>query len=906
MSNEKKNLIKFHFYLRFHTKFGESIFVLGNARELGEMEINNKVPLQYVSEDFWKIELDIDVSNVSDDQLRYKYIFVDNDGDQLNESGFERCIDLLSLCEIELVKVYDVWNFSGEFDNVFFTSPFKNILLPKAPRSDERLVSEVTHLFKIKAPLLKEHEAVCILGDAGLANWNTTNPVLLQKQGDWWSVSLQLGAGEFPLAYKYGVFNIQTNEFVKYENGSNRVCFEPPVKNGLVIVADGFIELPNNTWKGAGVSLPVFSLRTENGLGVGEFQDLKLLVDWAKRTGLKLIQLLPVNDTTATFTWKDSYPYAAISAFALHPIFLNIEKVAGKKYDEIEEGLPRKQIELNSLTAVDYEAVLTTKLSLLQKIYGEFGADCLNNDQCKKFIEKNGKWLKPYAAFCYLRDKYKTADASQWKTNSVYKEAEIEKFFKPKSAAYKKVNFYCWLQFHLHEQLCDAVDYAHENGVVIKGDIPIGVYRYGVDTWVAPELFNMQLQAGAPPDHFAVNGQNWGFPTYNWQKMQENGFAWWQQRFEQMSYYFDAFRIDHILGFFRIWSIPVHAVQGIMGRFDPCLPVYKNEFGENGIWFDVNRFCKPYITEGVLYEIFGDATEEIKIQFLQRNSPETYALLPEFDTQRKVEAWFAIKGATAENDKVKNALYDLISNVILFEQEGSDGNEFHFRIAIDHTLSFQLLPDDAKRRMWDLYINYFFQRQDHFWKQESMKKLPGLKEATNMLVCGEDLGMVPGCVPEVMKQLGILSLEIQRMPKQSDVEFFNPEKAPYLSVVTPSTHDMSTVRGWWQENRETTQHFYNSVLGQSGEAPYYCEPWINRAIILQHLFSPAMWSIFQIQDLLGISGELRRASPQDERINIPANPQHYWRYRMHLNLEQLLKEDAFNEELEGYVKNSGR
>ena len=894
--------MRFHFYVRFHTKFGEALYISGNANELGGQGI---VPMQYMSNDYWKLEIEIDVNGVSADMLEYKYFFKNSDGEMIQEFGYDRKIDLPDLHGNDSVKIYDVWNYSGEFSNVFFTSPFKNILLPQPPKTEAHLVTNPTHIFKVKAPLLQKDEVVCILGNhQNLHDWETNKPLLLQKENDWWTISIELNNSKFPVAYKYGIYNTRKKEFANYEGGSNRVCFQQPVENGRVILHDGFIYMQNNTWKGAGVSLPVFSLRSENGLGVGEFNDLKQLVDWAKNTWLKLIQLLPVNDTTATYTWKDSYPYAAISAFALHPVFLNIEKVAGKKYEAIADGLADKQNKLNALPHVDYEAVLKLKLEILKKLYNEQGAECLKDNACREFVEKNEEWLKPYAAFCYLRDKYKTADASQWKTNTVYKKEEIEKLFKPRSAAYKEVNFHCWLQYQLHEQLCDAVEYAHENGIIIKGDIPIGVYRYGVDAWVAPELYKMHLQAGAPPDDFAATGQNWGFPTYNWKKMQEDGFGWWKQRFEQMSHYFDAFRIDHILGFFRIWSIPLNAVQGIMGKFDPAIPVYKNEFGENGIWFDADRLCQPYITDSVLHEMFGEEAEKIRKQFLQKNGPDTYAMLPEFDTQRKVEAWFAKNDPG--NDPLKSALYDLISNVILFEQEGSQGNEFHFRIAIDQTLSFRYLPDDIKRRLWDLYINYFFKRQDDFWKKESMKKLPGLKEATNMLVCGEDLGMVPGCVPDVMRQLGILSLEIQRMPKQTGIEFFNPADAPYLSVVTPSTHDMSTIRGWWQEDRGATQHFYNSVLGQGGEAPYFCEPWINRAIVLQHLFSPAMWSIFQVQDLLGMSGELRRELPEEERINIPADPNHYWRYRMHISLEQLLKEEAFNDELRGYVINSGR
>jgi 4-alpha-glucanotransferase len=373
-----------------------------------------------------------------------------------------------------------------------------------------------------------------------------------------------------------------------------------------------------------------------------------------------------------------------------------------------------------------------------------------------------------------------------------------------------------------------------------------------------------------------------------------------------MSDYFDAFRIDHILGFFRIWSIPVHAVQGIMGRFVPCLPVHINEFGENGIWFDYQRFCKPFINDEILYEVFGDLAGMVKSEFLIPNDAGGYDLQEGYQTQKQVEDHFAEQEQTEEVDRLRLGLYDLISNVLFFEEENSQGQHLHFRISMEKTSTFRHLIPHVQERLRHLYINYFYRRQDDFWKKEAMHKLPQLKAATNMLVCGEDLGMVPHCVPEVMNQLGILSLEIQRMPKDPQKEFFHPNDAPYLSVITPSTHDMSTIRGWWEENRERTQHFYNHVLGQWGEAPYYCESWINRAIVLQHLYSPAMWSIFQLQDILGMNDALRREKPQEERINDPANPKNYWQYRMHIPLEDLIKETTFNEELRDYVVNSGR
>ena len=416
----------------------------------------------------------------------------------------------------------------------------------------------------------------------------------------------------------------------------------------------------------------------------------------------------------------------------------------------------------------------------------------------------------------------------------------------------------------------------------------------------------MDWQAGAAPDDFTAIGQNWGFPTYNWKKMQQDGFAWWKQRFEQMSHYFDTFRIDHILGFFRIWSIPTDAIQGVLGRFVPCIPITKEEFSQNGISIDYQRFCTPHINEEVLHALFGQQQFQVKEQFLIRDASGNWVFSPLYDSQLKIEKYFDSIQKTEADYRIKTGLLELHANLILLEEPNSGGNKYHFRIGIEKTWSFKQLDEHLKDKLMELYHDYFYRRQDHFWYHEAMQKLPFLKEATNMLICGEDLGMVPHCVPDVMQQTGILSLEIQRMPKDPNQSFFNPAQAPYLSVVTPSTHDMSTIRGWWEENRSRTQYFYNHVMEQWGEAPQFCEAWINRAIVLQHLKSPAMWSIFQLQDLLGMSDTIRRTDPREERINDPANPKHYWQYRLHLNLEALIEKKEFTKLVRQSVADAGR
>ncbi len=899
--------MKLQFYLRFHTQVGQSLWLGGNIEELGNDDPSKAIPMIFLNEDYWELAVEVK-KKVLQNVVRYKYYLQNENGELVAEWGDDRTIDLYRK-ELQEVQMVDTWNHAGEYENVFYTLPFKNVLLKTtSERSKNSGDKNFTHLFKVKAPLLRKNEVVCLLGSGDiLGEWSTDNPALLTREENWWVLKINIEDGSFPIAYKYGIYDLKENKFLRFENGNNRLLFSDGNRKKVTILHDGFVHLPNNTWKGAGVAIPVFSLRSKNSAGVGEFLDIKLLVDWAVQSGLRLIQLLPVNDTIATNTWLDSYPYAAISAFALHPIYINLAKVAGKKHAEIISPLRKKMRGLNSGDVVDYEEVIKLKMTALKDLYEVMEEECFSSDEYKAFFKRNQHWLQPYAGFCYFRDKYGSSHYEEWKTNGVYNKTEITRIFQSASAAGKEMRLYAFIQYQLHVQLKEAADYAHKKGIILKGDIPIGIYRYGCDAWTRPDQYNMCWQAGAPPDDFTAVGQNWGFPTYNWKRMQEDGFLWWKQRFEQMSDYFDAFRIDHILGFFRIWSIPAHAIQGIMGRFVPCLPVHVNEFGEQGIWFDQQRFCKPFINDSIINDVFGEEMGDfVRSEFLVANEVGGYDLKDGFETQKQVEEHFANSEQNDESERLKQGLFYLISNVLFFEEDGSQGQHFHFRISMEKTHTFRHLIPHLQEKLRNLYVDYFYRRQDDFWEKEAMHKLPQLKAATNMLVCGEDLGMVPHCVPEVMTQLGILSLEIQRMPKDPNKEFFHPNDAPYLSVITPSTHDMSTIRAWWEENRERTQHFYNNVLGQRGDAPYFCESWINRAIILQHLYSPAMWSIFQLQDIFGMSDTIRRENPQEERINNPANPKNYWQYRMHIPLEELVKNKEFNEELSGYVFNSGR
>ena len=897
------------FFIRFHTRPGQDLWLTGDTPSLGSLVPGSMLRMNYRDEEIWELSVDIPDSEwVGRDHIVYRYVLCEPDGVRVEEWGDDRRLAAADSGGKGRMTVIDTWNHAGSYENVFLNSAFRNVLLNGRERDRRRESSgRFTHVFRVKAPLLTPAQELCLTGNAkALGSWERKEAVPMRMRNGWWELRLDLGREVFPFTYKYAVRDRGEGEgHLHYEEGQNRVLHADADKRSCVVLHDGFARLANDSWRGAGIAIPVFSLRSDQGYGVGDFGDIRLLVDWAVRTGLRMIQILPVNDTVSSGTWKDSYPYSAISAFALHPMYLDVRQLAGEGLRPRLSAYEEERKRLNAEPHVDYEKVVELKTEIIRELYPLIRNRTFSSKAYAAFYDSNRHWLLPYAVFCCLRDRFGTADFTAWEEPyRSYEPAFIESLASESGECREAMLLQCFIQYHLHVQLSKAHEYANGKGIILKGDIPIGVNRHGVEAWTEPELFRLGMQAGAPPDDFAVKGQNWGFPTYDWARMQKDGFHWWKLRFEQMSRYFDAFRIDHILGFFRIWSIPLQSVDGIMGRFVPAIPVRTAEFHERGIPFSVERFCRPYITDGVLWELFG-ADHVLFKPYLRETGRGVYELLPDYDTQRKVRERFKCPNEQGECRRLMDGLSDLITNVILFRDEES-GDAFHFRFGMENTSSFRHLEEHVRNGLKDLYVDYFYRRQDGFWKKEAMKRLPALKRSTDMLVCGEDLGMVPSCVPDVMSQLGILSMEVQRMPKNPDREFFHPNDAPYLSVVTPSSHDMSTVREWWTEDPTATQRFFTHELGQYSAAPAECEPWLSRAILRQHLHSPAQWAVFQFQDLAGIDGDLRSEDYRAERINIPSIPDHYWRYRMHLSLEDLLREEGFNNALREDLDASGR
>ncbi len=611
-----------------------------------------------------------------------------------------------------------------------------------------------------------------------LGNWNPNKAIKMEYVGTGiWSVSVVETHGRASLPTTEYKYFIRENGQIRWEDGPNRILPE-----GKDRIWDWFGLTERRTMKG--MAVPLFSLRTEDDFGIGEFADLPKLGDWCVANGLKIIQILPINDTTAHYDWRDSYPYNAISAFALNPIYLNLKQLGIKE----DVAFKRTRTMLNKTNAVDYPKVLKTKWKHFQTAFEEQWNVLKETADFQQFCKENEDWLPDYAQFCAERDGNGT---------------EIHLF----------------LQYHCDKQLREAVKALHDKGLLLKGDIPIGVNPAGVDVKSHPDLFNLEVQVGAPPDDFAAEGQNWGFPSYNWEAMAKDDYAWWQRRLQVMARYFDAYRIDHILGFFRIWEIPKTAKSGLLGHFSPALPLSMEEIENQGFHF-------------------------IKSKHLRNN----------IDT--------------------------------LFIPDPHESEKYHPRIELQKTKVYQALSDDQKQAIDRIYEDFYYHRHNEFWKQKALEKLPALVNATKMIACGEDLGMIPACVPEVMQRLGIMSLEVQRMPKVFGHQFVQTEDLPENCVYTTGTHDMPTLRGWLAEDKVRTRQFLDNLNLDDRKITAKTL----KKIMEKHQDSPSKWNIYPLQDLLDLDEKNWSPNPADDQINVPSNAKNQWKWRMRMTIESLTDE----------------
>ena len=812
--------MKLQFNLEYQTTFGEELVL--NILSEKKQEQHKMSTLDGLH---WNCELSKSMkSNVCID-----YYYSVYRGDQETRHEWLTEPHRLEFAAIRGIRytIYDHWIDIPE-DSYMYSSAITECVAARKRTMSEQEEYGRTIRLKVRAPQLRGNERLALIGGGeALGNWEAKRALsMTEHESNEWVISLNADKLPQTFEFKFVALDEVVDVTPLWENGINRTITLPEIELGEVVVYElTQAYFPVYPWKAAGTVIPIFSLRSEGSFGVGDFGDLKMMVDWCAKTKQRILQVLPITDTNMTHTWQDSYPYNSISIYALHPQYTDFRQLPALKDEAKRNAFEALRQELNALPQIDYERMFTAKLDYLREIFAQEWAAVQRRESFKKFFEQNKDWLVPYAAFCYFRDLYGTATFSEWP-----KDATLQSTQKSTFKGKKELQFWYYVQYNLDAQMREAHAYARAHRVILKGDIPIGISRDGVEAWVEPKYFNLNGQAGAPPDAFSADGQNWGFPTYNWDEMLKDGCSWWVRRFRKMAEYFDAYRIDHVLGFFRIWEIPVPYKSGLMGQFSPALGLSREEIEAYGVVFNEGLF--------------------------------------------------------------------------LVDHKRSD--RWHPRIAVQYQEAYEQLSEEQKYCFNQLYNDYFYRRNNQFWYTEAMKKLPKLVQATRMLVCAEDLGMVPDCVPWVMNELRILSLEIQSMPKDPTTRFGKLSHNPYRSVDTISTHDMATLRQWWDEDEERSQTYYNTTLRRGGAAPRPLPGWLAKDIVSRHLTSPSMLCLISFQDWLSIDEKLRLPDENAERINIPANPRHYWRYRMHLTIEQLLKADELNNEISTLIVQSGR
>lgn len=887
--------MKIFFNIQYATTFGEilRLNVVGKGKDIEKVYSMNTYDGKS-----WHCEITAE-NGMS--QMEYYYSVENGDSEVRHEWTTVSHRLELNAKRAMTYFVNDRWN-DIPYDSYLYSSAFTDCVNRRHREPAKGSDYNQTLRLIVRAPQLRSGSRLALVGeDKALGRWNPDDAIsMVEHNYNEWVADINVKEmKKEETEFKFIAFNEKGG--VDWETGMNRQLHAPTINDGEVVVTEldqAFFELCDE--KLAGTLIPVFSLRSKGSFGVGDFGDLKMMIDWVAETNQRVLQVLPINDTTSTHTWTDSYPYSAISIFALHPQFADFRQLPEIKDKKKAREMEALRKELNELKQIDYERVNNTKTDYLRIIFKQEGEAVMKGEDFKMFVKENEHWLVPYAQYCHLRDSFGNVDFSSWKGHEQWHEADRKKLTDPKSKEYADVAFYYYVQFVLDRQMRAAHEYAMARGVILKGDIPIGVDRNGCDVWHEPQYFNLNSQAGAPPDAFSINGQNWGFPTYNWQRMIDDGCEWWIRRFQNMAKYFDAYRIDHVLGFFRIWAIPTTCVHGLLGQFAPSLGMTREEIEGYGLHFQEELFTTPFIARWVVDRVFGIHADEVVEKYLDHKHDDIFGLKPEYDTERKIEAVF--KGKDSMDDVwVRDGLYALVSDV-LFVRDDNDPNKFHPRITAQLNFMYEALYDSDKEKFNRLYNDYYYRRNNNFWYNEAMKKLPVLVQATRMLVCAEDLGMVPDCVAWVMDQLRILSLELQQMPKDPKVKFGILSRNPYRSVCTLSTHDMPTLRQWWDEDYERTQVYYSSMLYRGGAAPHPLPGWLARDIIANQLTCPSMLCILSLQDWFALDEKLRLPDADAERINIPANPRHYWRYRMHINIEDLIADKEYNDAIKELVK----
>lgn len=919
--------VNLHFRVSYHTDFGRNLLVCGGIPELGNWD--KPVPLTYTGHnDEWDLTISIPLPKTNT-TIKYKYL-IDDQSRREWEPEKDHVLNLAPASapfNLEIVDTYrwqdhvqDAYSRSAFVDAVHHRDTVKKVNYIEAPSTSFEVY------FSCVVPHIRSDQKLIVCGSCPeLGSWDASKGLEMRdNEYPFFSASCAFSRSSLPFEYKYAI--VKSDGYVMWDINENFKVAPLQDKDDsvktILCLNQYFINPDKALYHGFGIYAPLFSLRSSDSCGIGQYSDIKKLVDVCNKMGASLIQLLPINDTTDKGDWADSYPYRQVSCFALHPIYINLLEITPNLPAKLKEEIKEFSAQQEKQKYLDYPAVHAFKVEKLKQIYQLVKSTLPTDANYAAFKKANASWLYTYSLYCHFRDKYGTSDFHKWPEYSKVSEEEIESL----SEKYAKELDYCnWVQYICDLQFRDSRNYAAEHHVALKGDLPIGVYLNSVECWAYPENFRLNMCAGAPPDAFSDQGQNWGFPTYAWDFMEKDHYRWWRLRLQRMGTLFHALRVDHILGFFRIWEIPRETcIGGMLGHFFPCHAAPKGELQSKGLW-DIDRYLRPYIRWHLLAQKFGGEAEWASKTFFNAHGTDPaddwYDFKEEYNSERKIDEAVnkMFKGDEGKIHHYKKCLLQLIDNVLMVPDPGLP-DIYHPRteITMEHieptpngpkefgSPSWLELAEPQRTIIKEFYTDFTYKRQNGLWVSKAKPKLNLLKTSTNMLICAEDLGQLTDGIIQAIKDEALLSLRVQRMSKDPKKTFDEAKEFSYLSVCCPSTHDCSSIRGWWEENTKVIDDFWYNQLLRHDNPWRTCEPWISETILKQHLFSDSMWAIFLLQDVTGITQHLRRQSPQEEQINIPADPHHHWNYRYPYTLEELAKDEGFTGKVYDLCKQSFR
>ena len=639
-----------------------------------------------------------------------------------------------------------------------------------------------------------------------------------------------------------------------------------------------------------GVVTPVGALRSGKQTAVGEFPDLANFALLCKKMKVGLIQLLPVNDTG-----YESSPYFSLTAFALHPLYLRIADIP--EAAEFKAKAAAIDKEYGKETRFPYQQVLRAKMTLLRTIYAEnlvaIEHKAASGGSLAAWIEQN-PWVKEYAVYRRLKQVNAERSWKEWPDHQVMTGEAIAAMWNDRTLREEHL-FWAWVQAAADAQFSAAARAVADAGIVLEGDLPILMNDDSCDVWAHPEIFIQELSAGAPPDMYSPEGQNWGFPLYNWEAQTKDDYAWWRRRLAVAGKYYQAYRIDHVLGFFRIWASSRSDYSSKMGRFAPYTPITAGDLKKLG--FDKSRIrwaSRSHIPTGELWDAlranWGSLLNEDDIAAAAKK-----IFSRALDRVGGEELWLFKKKIKGEKDidaldlhpAIRPYLFNAWHDRLFLEfEKGKFFPLWYYR----NSRAYTTLSETEKQNLEEL-IARRQAKSEKIWEAQGKKLLSVLAESSRMLPCAEDLGAVPACVPRVLNKLKILGLRVVRWHRQWDRDgqpYVPFAEYPELSVCTAAVHDSSTIREWWE--REANQEQFSGFIGVPSLPKVY-NPGVAKTILLKTAAARSRFRVFQIQDLLHLSNNWYAEDPAAERVNVPgSNNEFNWTYRLPASVEELVKD----------------